>query len=529
VAEDVLRYAPQAAREAAQLGAHHQAVAHYRTALRYADALDARSRATLLEHCAYECYLTGEFTDAVECREAVLAIARELDDARLEGETLRWLSRLGWFGGDRARAERYGDTAIEVLEGVGTRDEALAWAYSNRSQLCMLAGDTDGARAFGQRALDLAGQLGSDEIRCHALNNIGTSLYSRLHDPAGLSLLEESLAIALTHEYDEHAARAYTNLSSMTCWRRNYTASAGYLDAGIAYCIERDLDTWRDYMLGWRAKLRFDRGDWEGARSDAEPIAGNERSATMMRLPSIVMLTRLAVRAGTPGAADALRSALDLAAPTGESQRVLPLAAAAAELAWCENDADGIIRAVLDALPVARKDPAPWETGELLYWLDTAGAKQPTGLEIAPPWAASLRGDWSAAAEAFEKLGCHFEHALALMRGDAEARRQALVLFETIGATPAATRLRRELRIAGERNLPRGPRATTRSHPAGLTRRQSDVLALLTDGLTDAQIAAKLHLSTKTVGHHVSAILAKLGVTSRREAAAWARRNGVVQ
>jgi len=182
---------------------------------------------------------------------------------------------------------------------------------------------------------------------------------------------------------------------------------------------------------------------------------------------------------------------------------------------------------VLEALSIARKDPAPWETGELLYWLDTIGAKQPAGLEIASPWAAALRGDWPAAAGAFEKLGCRFEQALALMRGDADARRQALALFETIGATPAATRFRRELRVAGERSLPRGPRATTRRHPAGLTRRQSDVLALLASGLTDAEIAARLHLSTKTVGHHVSAILAKLEVKSRREVAAKAIELGI--
>ena len=70
--------------------------------------------------------------------------------------------------------------------------------------------------------------------------------------------------------------------------------------------------------------------------------------------------------------------------------------------------------------------------------------------------------------------------------------------------------------------LPRGPVPTTRSNPAGLTERQLDVLALLAKGLTNGEIAARLVVSTRTVDHHVSAVLAKLGVTTRREAvAAW--------
>ncbi|HSN72405.1 MAG TPA: LuxR C-terminal-related transcriptional regulator, partial [Steroidobacteraceae bacterium] len=526
--EHVLTYAPKAAREAAAVGAHHQAVAHYRSALRYADRLAAEARADLLAGCAYECYLTGALDDAIECRQATLEIARELDDAGREGDALRWLSRLGWFAGDRTRAERYGDEAIRVLERSGERREGLAWAYSNRAQLCMLVGDVDGARSFGRQALELASDLGSSEIRCHALNNVGTVTYSRLGDPAGRQMLEESLAIALAREYDEHAARAYTNLSSVTCWHRDYSSSAKALDAGIAYCRERDLDTWTDYMLGWRAKLKFELGDWSGARVDAGTIAANENRAVMLRLPAVVTMTRLAVRAGEPDAARDVAAAREIAIPTGESQRVLPVAAAAAELAWYEGNPAAIRSAVLDALSVARKDPAPWETGELLYWLGLTGADRPTGFEIAAPWAALARGDWAAAAEVFAAIGCRFEQALALMRGDRDTRRQAVLVFEQLGATRAANRLRGELREAGERRLPRGPRASTRSNPAGLTRRQLAVLELVADGMTDAQIAGKLHLSTKTVGHHVSAILGKLDVETRQTAVRRAREIGLL-
>ena len=76
--------------------------------------------------------------------------------------------------------------------------------------------------------------------------------------------------------------------------------------------------------------------------------------------------------------------------------------------------------------------------------------------------------------------------------------------------------------------MPSGARAATRVHPAGLTPREQEVLALVAEGLTDEQIAGQLVLSIRTVHHHVSAVLAKLGVGSRREAADEALRLGLV-
>jgi DNA-binding NarL/FixJ family response regulator len=87
----------------------------------------------------------------------------------------------------------------------------------------------------------------------------------------------------------------------------------------------------------------------------------------------------------------------------------------------------------------------------------------------------------------------------------------------------------RRLRERGARGLPRGPRRRTRENPAGLTSRELEVLALLTQGLRNAEIAQRLVVSEKTVGHHVSAILRKLEVPSRTRAAAKASRLRLVQ
>jgi DNA-binding NarL/FixJ family response regulator len=87
--------------------------------------------------------------------------------------------------------------------------------------------------------------------------------------------------------------------------------------------------------------------------------------------------------------------------------------------------------------------------------------------------------------------------------------------------------LRAGLRDRGVR-VPRGPRLSTVAGPAGLTARQLEVLTLLADGLSNAQIANRLTVSAKTVDHHVSAVLGKLGVPSRGQAAAVARRRGLL-
>jgi DNA-binding NarL/FixJ family response regulator len=99
-------------------------------------------------------------------------------------------------------------------------------------------------------------------------------------------------------------------------------------------------------------------------------------------------------------------------------------------------------------------------------------------------------------------------------------------MLERLGAVPAADWARRRLREMGAPVPPR-PRAATRANPGGLTARQLAVLELLREGLTNAEIAERLVLSVRTVDHHVAAILGKLGVRSRRDAAAAAEALGV--
>ena len=149
---------------------------------------------------------------------------------------------------------------------------------------------------------------------------------------------------------------------------------------------------------------------------------------------------------------------------------------------------------------------------------------------VASPFARELGGDWSGAAERWDQLGCPYEGALVRAHsGDEASLRLALGVFQGLGAVPAARATAQRLRGQGATSIGRGPHRSTVENPGQLTARQLEILLLLADRLTNTQIAARLYISPKTVDHHVSAILAKLGVHSRRQAAAEAVRLGLAE
>ena len=153
------------------------------------------------------------------------------------------------------------------------------------------------------------------------------------------------------------------------------------------------------------------------------------------------------------------------------------------------------------------------------------GIAEPIDLE---PFASQVAGDGAHAAELWDRLGYRYEAALALLDTKEEALlRESLTRLTDLGAVAAARLVRRTMRDLGIRSIPAGARTATRTHPRGLTKREQEILELLSQGQSNEEIAATLFISVRTVEHHVSAILGKLGATTRKGAAQEARKLGL--
>jgi DNA-binding CsgD family transcriptional regulator len=213
-----------------------------------------------------------------------------------------------------------------------------------------------------------------------------------------------------------------------------------------------------------------------------------------------------------------------LAGPLQELPRLAALAAAHAEAAWLAGDREDVICAVRPISDLARHKSDPRMNGELAVWLHRADALDEESLDagstqFAQPYAMEIAGEWRAAANTWKDLGCPYEQAsLLALHGNEIEKREALEIFERLGASPASRALRKQFRADGVKGVPRGARASTQSNQHGLTKREAEVLGLLSQGMRNAAIAKRLFVSQKTVDHHVSAILTKLGVPSRGEA-----------
>jgi DNA-binding CsgD family transcriptional regulator/tetratricopeptide (TPR) repeat protein len=520
-AEAVRRFAPLAAAQAASVGAHREAASHLETVVPYAGDFAPADRARLLEQLSYECFLTGRYVRASEVRQAALEIWRGVGADLQEGDALRWLSRLSWFEGRRAEADRYCADAIRVLESLPP-SPALAQAYSDRASLAMESHENDAAIELAQRAIVLAESWTNDLIISDASSVLGTARVI-VGDNAGWADLQRALQLALAGGFQEQVASAYTELAAMTVSRRQYDEAARHLAAGLAYCEERNLDFLQPYMLAYRARLRLEQGHWLEASEDAEAVLFHPRATPVTRIPALRTLGHLRIRRGDPDASSPLEEARALAGPEPELQRLGTLAAVCAEAAWLAGDLPSVVRAVMPAYERVSQRQDPRMKGELAAWLWRANALEGTPSDIEEPCALEIAGNWQAAARAWQILGCPYEHAIVLGRyGGEPEQREALAIFERLGAAPAAEALRRQMRSRGLRGIPRGARASTRRNPLGLTPREADILALLSKGLRNSVIAKRLFVSTKTVDHHVSSILAKLGVQSRTEAIAVA-------
>jgi DNA-binding CsgD family transcriptional regulator len=523
----VLEHSQAAGERAARLGAHRQAAAHFAAAVEHVGRLEPPARAALLERRAQEAFLSGMVQEAVDAETLALEIYVSTADRLREGAAHRHLGVFAWYQGDGPRVREETDAAIEILETL-TPGRELALAYGRRASGCMMQFDLRGVREWGAKASELAEHLGETEVLVGAIGAVGTvELDHGL--PAGRDKLLRSLELALEARLDRHAAVAYCNLVSGSHDLRDYETAVAHLVPGRAFCDEHDLLAWYLYLGGWEAHIALDHGRWD----EAAAIAGEVLEGTRGRLPhsryrALIVTGLLHARSGDADPWPALDEAREIAIEADELDTIHPVAVGRAEARWLTGEARLVREETDEAMARAERTGSPTLIGELAIWRHRAGLPYAGSVPLSAHYRAEIAGDIATAVEFWRARGCRYDAALVLAGSEAEDDlRESLRELQRLGARSAAAIVARRLRERGARGVERGPRAATRANPAGLTARQLEVLALIVDGLSNADIAERLVISHKTAEHHVSAVLSKLGVSGRHAAARRAAELGL--
>jgi DNA-binding CsgD family transcriptional regulator len=524
----VLRHAPAAAEHASRVGAHREAQAQYERALRFAAGLAPEARADLLMRFAEEGFLTDMRDAAVDALGEAIAIHRQTGGAEALSEALRLRSRILGCGGDPDQSRADASEAVTVLDGLPPGPQH-ARAFALMSGMAMAADDPATAVEWGDRAIEVGERVGDIESLVRALIYVGTVQLAHGAE-AGRTKLERGLALAREHHRLTDVGLGYINLCGALGRRRRWYEADPHLAAGIRFCTEHGLEAWASCLIGQQAESHLAQGRWTAAADTATALLDRTPDKPHEdRLSALLALAGVRARRGDPEVWPLLDGARSIAESFATLQFLGPVAAARAEAAWLEGRSAAVAGEAGAALVLAETLDDRWRAAELACWQLRAGLGAASPIAEGP-YALELAGRHRAAAEQWQALNCPYEAALALASSPEERDlREALERLQALGARPAAGIVARRLRERGARNVPKGPRARTQANPAGLTARELEVLALLADGLRDAEIADRLVLSKKTVGHHVSAVLRKLGVASRGQAAAAAVRDGLLE
>lgn len=511
------------------MAAHREAAAHYGRALRHAAGAPTALLAELWDRRADACERTSwlrrtapghsEMDDAVEAAARAIEMWRAAGDVEREAVVTARRAHMLRSAGRNVEAHASARAAMGLLEPLPPAPGQAA-AYAALARVMMLARDFPSAVALGSTAISYAQRYGETGPLGWALGVVGRACWSTDPDRA-VELLTASLDVAGRTGDDLAAGVAFSHLGAGAGEIRRYGLADRWLGQAVAWATERDMDWLRSFAMAWQARSLFEQGRWSEASALATEVVNAGSQQASPQVIALTVLGRLRARRGDPDVRAPLEQAWVLAEQAGDLPLLWPAAAARAEAAWLAGAPASIEALVTDTFRLAIRLEHGWAVGELGYWLRLAGAgAEPTGFAT-PAWAMQIRGDGKAAAALWRDLGCPYEAATALAEDDdPDQQLAALTELQRLGAWPAAELLARRLREYGVRHLPRGPRRTTLGNPDQLTARQVDVLGLMSQGLRNVDIAARLHISPKTVNHHVSAVLAKLGVSSRQEAAA---------
>jgi len=516
----VLRHAPAAGDRAKAMGALHEAVAQYERALRFVGSADPIARADLLLSLASVLYMTNQIPASYEAGLAAIAHLRELGDRVRLASALATLATPTFSAGHPDEGWSFAREAALLTEDSGdTHEHAMALCAIGR--LGIGAGQTDETRAASRAALAMARRIDDLEVITASLGSIGTFELME-GDDAGWAHLEESAEVGRWARLPELVDRALNNLSECAVGYGRLVLALRYLDEMELYSERSEIE--RCNADAGRSGIALGLGDWAEAERLARSATSAARLDPIDRAGALAVLVRLAMRRGDESWRPVHELIVEIDRRMASAQVRWPLAALDAERAWIHGEAPppSVRLAYEEAIETGERAMI----GDIGIWLWRSGAigsideRAHVGhvLEVAGQ-AADAAADWDE-----KEMPYHAALARAGSTDLADVRRAHAALV-SLGATAVAARVALRLRELGA-TVPRGPRPTTRSNRAGLTEREAEIARLVAEGLSNAEIAERLVLSPRTVGHHVSAILAKLDVPRRGSIAAVIERVG---
>ena len=504
------QYARLAAYTAFAMRSNREAVAQFQRALRFADGAGPDVHAALREGLATALALMDHWEESTAQRREALALRRQLGDPVKISQNLRGLSKCLWRLCRGEESDRAAEEAYTVMAGAVPSVER-AWAHVMYALSLGSSARLHEGLERAEEALRQAEALDCTEVMAYALTTIGAFRFLMGQD--GFADIERSIDIARKHGLDEQAARGYADIYQAAVDRFRFADYEHVFVEGIAFCRENEMRTYSVCIRGSRATAFLHMGRF----TEAAQLAGDtlrETISPINRLHLLIPLATARLRMGDPEGNVLLDEAWQLAVEVGEVQWQLLLAWAWAEAAWLGGDPSALDPRAT-AVYEASAGHDPWLVAGLAVRLDRIGRLSWRPDDLPEPYVYELDGNYAAAAKWWRSAGCPFDEAVLLARSHDDSSLRALEIFTTLEAAPAAAYVRRHLRAAGHTSVPRGPRAATRADPNGLTPREAEVLEFLREGLSNAAISRRMFISERTVHHHVSAVLAKMGVQSR--------------
>lgn len=520
-------YAQAAADEAVATASNREAAAFLEIALDHLpSSVEPAQRAGLLLQHSLQLYVTGRIPEAIASARASVPAAEAAGLPAMVAEAYSVLAILEYHSARRHHVDVHMARALEIAESAEVPVTLVRTAF-NDGFLAMLGSDLDRAGRAAARVQDLAAQLDLDEYV-----TAGHLLEALIGAVGGdQDARERALELGRTARdrgWDELGSRAYDVVAFADIVQGNLRGLQEVVDAGIAHADRRDLPVSRLWIVSARATLHLLLGRWNAAVEDAESVLEGARLPGCMH-PDLVIAT-VRMRRGDAEVDRHTESMYAAAQGLDECMRILEAHVVLAEAVWLTGRGDSRVLEAAGRLALVGSAPdTRWPAGHLAVWLRRLGIPFEEPADIPEPFRSSLDGRHSDAAEWWRRSGNPFNEALARFDSDdLEERLRAVTILDRLGAGGAADRLRRQLRQEGVTSVPKRPTDTTRANPGGLTNRQLEVARMLARGMTNTEIATEVWISPKTAEHHVSAVLAKLGLPNRRAVVHAATELGLV-